>query len=171
MAVDPATTWWLVSTRPSAESTMPVPAPCAPSYPMVVLTSTSPCETAAAVADCSGVNVSCCGAALGGVPGTTPGGALGLVVGGAVVGGAVVGGAVGLLGVGRAGVLGAVTDGVGGAAVVEPVENSVVASAAAPTSSTRASTAASTAAPRRRVGGGSAGDHGSSGGAASGCRA
>ncbi len=73
---------------------MPVPAPCAPSYPMVVLTSTRPLDTAAAAAACWGVSESVCGASLGGAPGTTPGGALGAVLGGAV-------------GLGRGGELGA----------------------------------------------------------------
>src|SRR5262245_4241765 len=49
MAVAPSTTWLLVSTRPSEVSTIPVPAACAPCMPSVVLTSTSPAETAPAI--------------------------------------------------------------------------------------------------------------------------
>src|SRR6476469_3845298 len=109
--VAPATTWWLVSTRPSADSTIPVPAPCAPSYPMVVLTSTRPLDTAAAAEACSGVSAAGCCAPPGGDPGTTPGGALGAVLGGAV--------GLGTVGLGRAGELGAegsaVAEGFGGA--------------------------------------------------------
>src|SRR5689334_20602920 len=98
MAVAPATTWWLVSTSPSADSTMPVPAPSAPSNPMVVLTSTRPLDTAAASADCWGVSADPgCRPPLGGELGPTPGGAPGAVLGG-VVGGT--------LGLGRVGELG-----------------------------------------------------------------
>src|SRR4051812_25510398 len=91
MAVDPETTWWLVRTSPSADSTIPVPAPCAPSYPMVVLTSTRPLDTAATAASCAGVR-GCC-VPPDGAPGTTPGGA---VLGGLVWAGGVGLGRVGL---------------------------------------------------------------------------
>ena len=149
--VAPVTTWWLVSTSPSADSTMPVPAPCAPSYPMVVTTSTRPFDTAAAAADCCGVRSCCGGAVVGGAPGRTPDGALGAGLG--ATGLARRGGRGGVDGVGRGGELGkvGVADGFGSAAEVLGGDCRVFASASPPISRTAATTAASTARARRGV--------------------
>src|SRR6476469_5167687 len=83
--VAPATTWWLVRTSPSELRTTPVPAPWAPSYPIVVTTSTNPGVTAAAAACCAGVSVEPWPGDVGAVPDPDPGwvgAVLGACVGG-----------------------------------------------------------------------------------------